>query len=116
MIMRALFCIKSSLENYHHPLLSLSCKSILILFFPIISLISPISKCYVPFNALDGEHHEPQHQQRQQPRQPTATTHAGASVDHAGIDAADYATNHGDYAKRPRKSCSAAVATLRQVG
>jgi hypothetical protein len=50
---------KRSLENYHHPLLSLRCESILILFSPMISLVSPISKSHVPFNALDGEHQEP---------------------------------------------------------
>jgi hypothetical protein len=49
-------------------------------------------------------------------KEPTATTHARASVDYAGADAADYATNHGNYVELPKKSCSAAAAAPRQVG
>jgi hypothetical protein len=47
---------------------------------------------------------------------PPARAHGGASADHAGVDVADYATNHGDHAECPRTLARIAASATRQVG
>jgi hypothetical protein len=70
----------------------------------LISLSFPLSQ--ISSQSIDGQHSQPWCQREQQQQQPASTTNTRASIDYAGSDAANYATDYGEHATGTRSAAS----------